>query len=84
MAKRNGERETVGGGDASQNVIRELLRAMPIDQRAEAIVKIFQVIASEFAAMVLEHVKPERQSARDRKWASRIGGGPKSKQRPGR
>jgi hypothetical protein len=38
--------------------IREALRAMPIDERAEVIVEIFRIISSEFAAMVLEHVQP--------------------------
>jgi hypothetical protein len=53
------------------NAIREMLQALPVDKRAEAIVEIFRVIASEFAAMVLEHVKPvppaKRKSARGAK-----------------
>jgi hypothetical protein len=41
-----------------QNTIRLMLRELPIDQRAQVIVEIFQIITAEFAAMVLEHVKP--------------------------
>jgi hypothetical protein len=44
--------------------LRGRLRAMPIDKRAEVIVDIFRVISGEFAAMVLEHVKPPRAKAR--------------------
>lgn len=47
-----------------QDVLREALRAMPIDKRAEFIVQIFRVIAGEFAAMVLEHVKPPTRPRR--------------------
>jgi hypothetical protein len=35
-----------------------LLRGLPIDDRANAIIGIFQFAVSEFAAMVLEHAKP--------------------------
>lgn len=38
--------------------IREMLQALPIDERAETIVEIFRIISTEFAAMVLEHTKP--------------------------
>lgn len=44
--------------------ISAMLRAMPVDKRAETIVEIFRIIAAEFAAMVLEHVKPPRKSRR--------------------
>jgi hypothetical protein len=49
--------------------ISAMLRAMPIDKRAETIVDIFRIIAAEFAAMVLEHVKPPKppRKARRRK-----------------
>lgn len=43
------------------------LRALPIDRRAEMIVDLFRIISSEFAKMVLEHVKPERKPKRRRK-----------------
>lgn len=42
----------------AEDKLRATLRAMPIDKRAKVIVQIFRVIAGEFAAMVLEHVKP--------------------------
>jgi len=42
----------------SANVIRDKLRSLPIDERAQLIVELFRIIAAEFAAMVLEHVKP--------------------------
>lgn len=38
-------------------IIREYLRALPIDERAEVIVEIFRIISGEFAAMVLEHTE---------------------------
>ncbi|HTE35729.1 MAG TPA: hypothetical protein VK630_04220 [Reyranella sp.] len=44
--------------------LREQLRAMPIDQRAEIIVDIFRLLSSEFAAMVLDHVKPAKAKPR--------------------
>lgn len=52
--------------DERTRVIREMLQAMPIDKRAEAIVEIFSVAAAEFAAMVLEHVKPDKKTAKRR------------------
>jgi hypothetical protein len=46
--------------------MRAMLRAMPIDKRAEAIVEIFRIIAAEFAAMVLEHVEPRKPNGKSR------------------
>jgi hypothetical protein len=46
------------------DAISAMLRSMPIDKRAETIVEIFRIIAAEFAAMVLEHVKPEPKPKR--------------------
>jgi hypothetical protein len=48
------------------NAVREMLRALPIDKRAEAIVEVFRVIAGEFAAMVLEHVEPPKAQRKPR------------------
>jgi hypothetical protein len=63
MAKpSNGTRLVMTG--ERPNVIRDMLRAMPVDQRAEAIGEIFRVIAAEFAAMVLEHVEPKPPARR--------------------
>lgn len=35
----------------------QMLRALPPDARAEALVGMFKIVASEFAHLVLEHVK---------------------------
>jgi hypothetical protein len=67
--------------DERRNVIREMLQATPLDRRAEIIVEIFQIIAQEFAAMVLENVKPERRTARHREFVSKVGVGSKPKRR---
>lgn len=42
------------------------LRSLPIDQRADALVRMFRFVASEWAAMVLEHVKPPAKLKRAR------------------
>jgi len=39
--------------------IREMLRLLPVNERAETIVEIFRIISAEFAAMVLDHVEVE-------------------------
>ena len=46
------------------HALRDRLRAMPINERAEVIVDIFRIISAEFAAMVLEHTKPAARPAR--------------------
>jgi hypothetical protein len=34
------------------------LRGLPVDKRAEALISMFRFVTTEWAAMVLEHVKP--------------------------
>lgn len=43
------------------------LRSLPIDQRAEALVAMFRFVASEWAVMVLENVKPPRKAKATRR-----------------
>jgi hypothetical protein len=43
------------------------LRSLPIDQRAEALVSMFRFVASEWAVMVLENVKPAKAKPKRRK-----------------
>jgi hypothetical protein len=48
----------------SRGGARALLRSLPVDRRAEALVALFRFVASEFAALVLEHAKPPRPARR--------------------
>ena len=43
------------------------LRDLPVDQRAEALISMFRFVASEWAVMVLEHVKPSKPKAKRRR-----------------
>ena len=43
------------------------LRDLPVDQRAEALVTMFRFVASEWAVMVLEHVKPAKPKPKRRR-----------------
>lgn len=54
---------------AASNEVREMLRSMPIDARAECLVGIFQIVAGEFAAMVLDYAKarPTKKPRRPRR-----------------
>jgi hypothetical protein len=48
----------------------KMLRALPINERAEAILGMFSICVSEFATMALEHVeapKPARKAKVTRK-----------------
>ena len=45
----------------------EALRGLPVDQRAEALISIFRFVTTEWAAMVLEHVKPVARPKRKRR-----------------
>ena len=40
------------------------LRSLPVDERAEALISMFRFVASEWAVMVLEHVKPANTRAK--------------------
>jgi hypothetical protein len=55
----------------SSDLMRAKLRSLPIDKRAQFIVEIFSIIAGEFAAMVLEHVKVEKPKRKRRARAKR-------------
>jgi hypothetical protein len=43
------------------------LRDLPVDQRAEALVTMFRFVASEWAVMVLENVKPAKPKPKRRR-----------------
>ena len=53
-----GKRKALVGNEA-----QKMLRAMPVNVRAETIIGMFSLIVAEFAAMVLEHstVAPARK-----------------------
>jgi hypothetical protein len=38
-----------------------LLRSLPIDRRANALISLFRLAAAEFAVMVLEYTKPQKK-----------------------
>ena len=48
------------GMPIDRHEITRKLRAMPIEERAEAIVGIFEIAASQFSLLVLEHTNPPK------------------------
>jgi hypothetical protein len=62
------------GEDGAGHVLREELRSLPIDLRAEFIIEVLSVVVSEFAVMVLEHVKPSKRKTLAKRHARMVKG----------